>query len=59
MAMAPPLTLIAVVRHVQLLHVAQHHRGEGLVEFEQVDVGGAHAGALQGLARWPAPGRSA
>ena len=38
-----------VVRHLQYLHVAQHDGGEGLVEFEQVDVLDRHAGALERL----------
>ena len=49
MAMAPPLTLILSMRDVERLHVAQHHRGERLVELEQVDVVERHAGLLQHL----------
>uniref|UniRef100_A0A0N4Z3R5 PE-PGRS family protein n=1 Tax=Parastrongyloides trichosuri TaxID=131310 RepID=A0A0N4Z3R5_PARTI len=40
-----------VVRHVQLLHEIHDHRGEGLVQLEQVDVADAHARAGQGLLR--------
>src|SRR6195952_1038864 len=32
---------------LECLHVAQHHRGKGLVEFEQVDVRLLHAGTLK------------
>ena len=38
------------------LHVAQHHRGEGLVDLEQVDVVDRHAGFLQHLFASPAIG---
>ena len=34
---------------IEGLHVAQHHRGERLVDLEQVDVGLGHARALQDL----------
>src|SRR5438105_2702328 len=34
---------------VEGLNVAQHHRGKGLVQFEQVDVRLLHAGALEQL----------
>src|SRR5690606_31005616 len=39
---------LAVVE-VHLGHEVHHHRGEGLVDFHQVDVGHGHAGALQQL----------
>ena len=38
-----------VVRDVEGLHVAQHDRGESLVQLEQVDVLELHLGALQQL----------
>ena len=47
--MAPPLTLILLGSMVEGLHIAQHHRGERLVELEQVDVGERHAGPFQHL----------
>ena len=48
----------AVVGDVQLLHEAQHDRGKGLVELEEVDVAGLHPAALQRLAgRGPGAGQ--
>src|SRR5690606_38788436 len=36
-----------VVGHAEYAHVLQHHRGEGFVELEQVDVTHLHAGVAQ------------
>ena len=33
--------------YVHFLHVQEHHRSEGFIELEQVDVCFAHAGLLQ------------
>ena len=49
-AMAPPLTLTRLVRHVQVAQELQHDRGEGLVHLEQVDVVDGQAGLGQRLA---------
>ena len=39
-----------VVRHAHLAHEPQHHRGERLVDLDQVDVVDRHAGPGQRLA---------
>src|SRR3989344_5277327 len=41
----------ALVRRAGGPHVAKHHRGEGLVDLEQIDVTNGHARAAQGLLR--------
>ena len=38
-----------VVRDFEMLHVAQHDRGEGLVQLEQVDIVEGHLGPLEQL----------
>ena len=41
----------------ELARPGQHHRGEGLVDLDQVDVGHRQAGALEQVLRWRRSGR--